>query len=169
MQRRFGAPVAGSEKEALSGFLDHYRQVTLDVCKGLSEEQLRRVMTPTGTSLLGLVKHLAYCEQGWFQEVVAGDKVDYPQYLLDDPEADMRARDKETAEEIFELYRQSCDASRRVLAAASLDDSAKGEAGAYNYNVRWILLHMIEETARHAGQADVLRELIDGHTGTGYG
>ena len=168
MQTRLGAPVAGGEKEALNGFLDHYRRVMLDVCKGLTGDELRRSMTPTGTSLLGLVKHLAYCEQGWFQEVIAGAKLDYPQYLLADPDADMRATDDETPDEIFELYRQSCDASRRVLAGVSLDDPAQGAAAPYNYNVRWVVLHMIEETARHAGHADVMRELIDGHTGTGY-
>ena len=94
---RYGAPVAGSEKEALGGFLDHYRQIMLKLCEGLSEEQLRRPMTPTGTSLLGLVKHLAYVEQGWFQEAIAGAKIEYPQGLLDDPDADMRATDDETA------------------------------------------------------------------------
>jgi uncharacterized damage-inducible protein DinB len=168
MQKRYGAPIAGSEKEALGGFLDHYRQVMLDVCEGLSEEELRRPMTPTGTSLLGLVKHLAYDEQVWFREVIAGEKVDYPQYLLDDPEADLRATDDETADQIFDLYRQSCDESRRVLDGVSLDDPATGEARSLDCNVRWIVLHMIEETARHAGHADILRELIDGSTGTGY-
>jgi uncharacterized damage-inducible protein DinB len=167
VETRLGAPVAGGEKDALCGFLDHYRQVMLDVCQGLSEEQLRRPMTPSATSLLGLVKHLAYCEQGWFQEAIAGNKLDYPQYLLEDPDADMRATGSETADEILELYRRSCDASRRVLAGVSLDDPAKGDTR-FDYNVRWIVLHMIEETARHAGHADILRELIDGHTSTGY-
>nr|MBA2601611.1 DUF664 domain-containing protein [Actinomycetota bacterium] len=70
MDKRYGTPVAGQEKEVLVGFLDHYRQTILDICEGLTEEQLRRPMVPSGTSLLGMVKHLAYAEEGWFHEGV---------------------------------------------------------------------------------------------------
>lgn len=70
MEKRYGTLVAGGEKEVLLGFLDHSRQTVLDICEGLTEEQLRRPMVPSGTSLLGMVKHLAYAEGGWFQEGV---------------------------------------------------------------------------------------------------
>ncbi len=168
MRKRYGAPVAGDEKEVLSGFLDHYRRTLLDICEGLSEEELRRPMVPSGTSLLGMVKHLAYVERGWFQENVANERFDYP-FDTSDPEADIRAEEDETSEKIFELYKAACDRSRRALKEASLDDMVENPQRRADYNVRWIVVHMIEETARHAGHADILRELIDGKTGAGYG
>ncbi len=168
MQTRYGAPVAGDEKAILSGFLDHYRQTLLDICSGLSEEQLRRSVVPSGTSLLGIVKHLAYVERGWFQEVVGNEPYDYKFDVEDDPDADFRIEDHESAEEIFELYRAACDRSRRALAEASLDDLVEFPHRSADYNVRWVVVHMLEETARHAGHADIIREQLDGRTGAGY-
>jgi uncharacterized damage-inducible protein DinB len=168
MQKRYGAPVAGEEKEVLGGFLDHYRQTVLDICEGLSDEELRRPMVPSGTSLLGMVKHLAYDERGWFQESVANEPFDYP-FDTSDPDADLRTEEGETSEEIFKLYRDACERSRRALEEASLDDMVQNTGRSADYNVRWVVVHMIEETARHAGHADILRELIDGRTGAGYG
>jgi uncharacterized damage-inducible protein DinB len=167
MDVRYGAPVAGSEKEVLAGFLDHYRRTVLDICQGLPEEELRRPMVPSGTSLLGLVKHLAFDERGWFQESVANEPFDYP-FDENDPDADFRIEDGETAESIFELYRQACERSRRALEAASLDDLVQNPDRSADYNVRWVVVHMIEETARHAGHADIIREQLDGTTGAGY-
>jgi uncharacterized damage-inducible protein DinB len=166
MRTRYGAPVAGAEQEVLGGFLDHYRQTLLDICAGLSEEQLRRPMVPSGTSLLSIVKHLAYVERGWFQEVVANEPYQYP-FDTDDPDAEFRIEDVESGDDIFELYRQACARSRQALEAASLDDMVENPDRA-DYNVRWVVVHMIEETARHAGHADIIREQLDGTTGTGY-
>ena len=168
MKIRYGAPVAGNEREVLSGYLDHYRSMMLAICEGLSEDQLRRPMVASGTSLLGMIKHLAYVELGWFQENILGEPVKYPFDPDADPEADMHATAEETSAEIFDLYWSACERSREILSSVSLDDIAKREERAAGYNVRWIVLHMIEETARHAGHADILRELIDGKTGTGY-
>lgn len=168
MERAYGAPVAGAEKEVLTGFLDHYRRTILAICEGLSEEDLRRSVVPSGTTLLGIVKHLAYVELGWFVENVANEPVEYPFDLDDDPEADMRADDDETSEEIFELYRACCDRARAALDAASLDDPVLSPKRSRDYNVRWVLVHMIEETARHAGHMDIIREQLDGRTGVGY-
>jgi hypothetical protein len=168
MEKRYGAPVAGSEKEVLAGFLDHYRRTLLDVCDGLSEEELRRPMVPSGTSLLGMVKHLAYVERGWFQEHVANEPFEYPFDFDDDPEADLRIEDGETSREIFELYRGACDRSRKALESASLDDLVANPDRRADYNVRWVVVHMLEEIARHVGHADIIREELDGKTGTGY-
>ncbi|MFN2388077.1 MAG: DinB family protein [Actinomycetota bacterium] len=167
MEERYGTPVAGTEKEVLAGFLDHYRRTMLDICEGVSEEDLRRPMVPSGTSLLGIVKHLAYVERGWFQEHVANEPFDYP-FDGSDPEADLRIEENETAAEIFDLYRAACARSREALDAASLDDLIQKPDRRADYNVRWVVVHMIEETARHAGHADILREQIDGKTGAGY-
>lgn len=167
MERRYGAPVAGSEEEVLAGFLDHYRATLLDICRGLNEEQLRRKMVPSGTSLLGIVKHLSYVEQGWFQENVAGRQLGYPEDP-EDPNWDFRIEEDENAEGIFDLYKQACRRSREALDAASLDDLVQNPNRTRDYNVRWVVVHMIEETARHAGHADIIREQLDGLAGTGY-
>lgn len=167
MEKRYGAPVAGGEKEVLAGFLDHYRATLLGICRGLSDADLRRSVVPSGTTLLGIVKHLAYVERGWFQENVGNEPFDYP-FPDDDPEADLRVEDDETADEIFDLYRAACERSREALAAASLDDPVLNPERSRDFNVRWIVVHMIEETARHVGQADIIREQLDGRTGFGY-
>ena len=167
MEKRYGAPVAGQEKEVLAGFLDHYRAAMLGVCQGLSDEDLRRSVVPSVTTLLGIVKHLAYVERGWFQENVANEPFDYP-FPEDDPDADFRVENDETADEIFELYRAACERSREALAMASLDDPILNPKRSRDYNVRWVVVHMIEETARHVGQADIIREQLDGRTGFGY-
>jgi uncharacterized damage-inducible protein DinB len=162
-------PVAGGEKDVLSGFLDHYRATMLEICEGLSDEQLRRTMVPSGTSLIGMLHHLVYVERGWFEETIAGLNVEYPfDDDEDDPDVDFRVPPEMTAQEVFDLYRHQCARSREILAAASLDDPVTGEKRRADYNVRWVLVHMIEETARHAGHADILREQIDGMTGAGY-
>ncbi|CAN5584125.1 DinB family protein [soil metagenome] len=168
MMERYGAPVAGAEKEVLTGFLDHYRATILAICEGLSDEDLRRPMVPSGTTLLGMIKHLAYVERGWFQETVAGKRVEFPFDLDEDPEADLRVEQEETTQEILDLYRAESARSRQIIEAASLDDLVKGEKRSADYNVRWVIVHMIEETARHAGHADIIREQLDGSTGTGY-
>ena len=168
MEKRYGAPVAGGEKEVLAGFLDHYRSTLLGICSGLSEEDLRRTFVSSGTTLLGIVKHLAYVERGWFQENVANEPFDYPPELEADPDADLRVEDHETSEQIFELYRAACERSRRALADSSLDDLIESPKRSRDYNVRWVVVHMIEETARHVGHADIIREQIDGRTGFGY-
>ena len=167
MIRRYGAPIAGDEKDVLAGYLDHYRETMLAICQGLPEDALRRPMVPSGTSLLGMMKHLAYVEMGWFQEIVAGERVDYP-FDENDPDADFRLEAGETAPGIFDLYRSACARSREILASVSLDDLAAGDKRSADYNVRWIVVHMIEETARHAGHADILREQLDGAVGFGY-
>jgi uncharacterized damage-inducible protein DinB len=167
MQTRYGTPVAGNEKEVLTGFLDHYRRVFVEICEGLSDDQLRRPMVGSGTSLLGLMKHLAYVEDGWFEEGVANRTSSLP-YDPDDPDMDLRVEDDETAADIFDLYQRTCERSREIMREKSLDDALENDGRSADYNVRWVMVHMIEETARHAGHADIIRELLDGRTGTGY-
>ncbi len=167
MEMRYGAPIAGDEKAVLAGFLDHYRKILLEICEGLSLDELKKPMVGSGTSLLGLVKHLAFVERGWFQEVVAGEAFEYP-FDASDPDADFRIEEGETPEQIFTLYRDACERSRRALDEASLDDLVRVPRRDTDYSVRWVVVHMLEETARHVGHADILRELLDGRTGAGY-
>jgi uncharacterized damage-inducible protein DinB len=159
---RYDAP----EKESLEATLDFHRATIKWKLEGLSLEDAARPMTPTGTKLLGIVKHLAYVERWWFQDNFLGRDCEYP-WTEDDMDADFRIEPGETIESIFALYDAECEVSRGIVAEASLDDVAarpRGRTGGYP-TLRWIMLHMIEEVARHNGQADVLRELIDGRTG----
>jgi uncharacterized damage-inducible protein DinB len=156
-------PHAGSEVETLNGFLDFQRATLLWKLEGLDDQQLRRAMVPSGTSLLGIVKHLAYVERSWFQRVWAGQEVSFP-WTEEDPDADWRIEPDETTQDVLALYDGECARSREIVAAAtSLDETAKVRWG--KVSRRWILTHMIEETARHVGHADILREQLDGATG----
>lgn len=156
-------PYAAPEREMLAAYLDLHRATLECKIEGLSEDDAKRPMTPTGTNLLGMVKHLAYVERWWFQDVFAGRDCVYP-WTDDDPDADFRIEPGETIESIFALYDAECEESRRIVEGASLDDIAarKKEQG---YSLRRIVVHMIEETARHNGHADIIRELLDGKTG----
>jgi hypothetical protein len=114
-------------------------------------------------TLGGLVKHLVDVERYWFLEVLAGrDDVTYA-WTDDDPDGDWRVEPGETVADLLARYAAACDESRTVLSATSMDASA--QRGPTQVSVRWVVAHMIEETARHAGHADLLRELIDGVTG----
>jgi uncharacterized damage-inducible protein DinB len=159
-------PDTGGEPEMLAGFLDYHRATLLWKLESLDDEQLRRAMVPSGTSLLGLVKHLAYVERSWFQGVWAGQAVSLP-WTREDPDADWRIEPDETTGDVLALYQGECDRSREIVAAtASLDEVVEHpRRPGWRMNRRWILVHMIEETARHVGHADILREQIDGATG----
>lgn len=153
----------GDERATLTSYLDVQRGVMLRKVAELDDAGLRRPMTPSGLTLLGMLKHLAYVERYWFQQVFAGRAVEFP-WTDEDPDADWRAEPDESAEQIAELYRNECRASREITAAASLDDVVAFH-GNERVSLRSILTHMIEETARHLGHADIMREAIDGRTG----
>lgn len=160
---RIEPPPAASERELLLSFLDLYRETILVKVSGLTEEQLRRPLVPSPTTLLGIVKHLGYVERSWFRIRFNGEDLPVP-WTEQDPDADFRIEPDETAESIVAFYRDQVARARAIAAGARLDDRVKGKAK-QPYTLRWILLHMIEETARHAGHADILREQTDGATG----
>ncbi|HVS06727.1 MAG TPA: DinB family protein [Candidatus Dormibacteraeota bacterium] len=163
--RRLDVPLVGDEKNMLSAFLDRYRETMVWKLDGLSKEQASARLVPSPTTLLGIVKHLAYVERWWFQMNFAGDPVIFP-WPEDEPDEDIdfRVTATDTIEGIRALYEQECARSREIVAAASLDDLAKDQKRG-DRTLRWIMVHMIEETARHAGHADILRELTDGAIG----
>jgi len=156
-------PRAGAERETLDGFLDFLRATILWKLSGLDEAALRARPLPSSMSLLGMVKHLAYVERSWFQRVFAGREVTFP-WTEADPDADWRIEPGETAADVIAFYQAEVAESRRIAAAAvSLDELARrADRGV---SLRWIVVHMIEETARHCGHADLLREALDGATG----
>jgi uncharacterized damage-inducible protein DinB len=153
------------ERELLNGFLDWYRAVVQNKVRDLSYEDATRTMTPTGLSSLGIVKHLAFVEQSWFKVRFAAE-ADKVHWDADDSDADFRIEPGETIASIIDFYRGAVGDSRRIAAGAPLDDITKSESPHYGHvSLRWILVHMIEETARHAGHLDLMREQIDGKTG----
>lgn len=159
---RYDAP----EKESLIATLDFHRATIKWKLEGLSLEDAVRPMTPSDTKLLGILKHLVYVERWWFQDNFLGRECDYPWSESGDMEADFKIFPGETIASITALYDAECVVSREIVEAASLDDVAARPRRTGGYpTLRWIMLHMIEEVARHNGQADVLRELIDGKTG----
>jgi uncharacterized damage-inducible protein DinB len=142
------------EKTMLLGYLDMYRDVIAWKVEDLPDDQARR--TSTSMSLLNLIVHLTGVEKSWFESVIAGNAVDR------DRNSEFREVDTSVAEAV-ENYRAQCQRSNEIMSGvASLDEPCKGEPG---YSVRWVLLHLLEETARHAGHADITRELVDGKTG----
>jgi Protein of unknown function (DUF664) len=134
---------------------------------GLSEYDIRRPLTPTGTNLLGLVKHLTACEFGYFGDTFGRPCADALPWSADEPNADMFAAPDESREFITGLYRKAWAHADVTFDALDLDGVGQvpwwGEHG--EVNLHCILIHMIAETDRHAGHADIVRELIDGSAG----
>ncbi|MCZ0987206.1 DinB family protein [Streptomyces diastatochromogenes] len=157
------AGYTAGEKDILHASLDRHRDAVLWKLDGLDDEQLRRPMTPTGTTLLGLVKHLASVEYGWFVETFGreGEPLWFDPYK----DEDMSVSPDETTEQIVAFYGRARAAADRTITELSLDASGRPAWRDHTVSLRWTLVHMIEETARHAGHMDILRELIDGATG----
>ena len=156
-------PFTGAEKESLKVALDRHRDAVLWKLEGLDDEQLRRPMVPSGTSLLGLVKHLAAVEYGWFCDTFGREAEPLP-FDDNDPDADLRIEPGETTEDVLAFYGRARAAADQAIDELDIEDTGTawfGEA----VTMRWVLIHMVEETARHAGHVDILRELIDGMAG----
>jgi uncharacterized damage-inducible protein DinB len=161
-------PWSGGEKESLQASLQRHRDVIVWKLEGLDDEQLRRPMVDSGTNLLGLVKHLAAVEYGWFCQTFGRPveaKCSEIESLLDDePNADLQVAPAESTQHIVAFYARACAAADDSINEADL--VAMGTSWDGNQvSMRWVLIHMIEETARHAGHMDIMRELIDGATG----
>jgi uncharacterized damage-inducible protein DinB len=161
MARR--VPFTGAEKESLHVSLDRHRDAVLWKLEGLDDGDLRRAMTPSGTNLLGLVKHLAAVEYGWFCETFGRATEPLP-FDEDDENADLRVGPEETTQDVLAFYGRARAAADQVIAELDLEDTGTAWFGE-TVSLRWVLIHMIEETARHAGHVDIVRELIDGMTG----
>jgi uncharacterized damage-inducible protein DinB len=157
-------PHSAAEFEMLTSFLDWYRVVMIRKIEGLDAEGLRRSPVSSGTSLGGLVKHLAYVERHWFGSSYGGLKLDYP-WTDEDPDADFRLDADDTVESLSAFYQAECKRSREIVAANPDLDHVVPTTRDRRVSLRWILVHMIEETARHAGHADIIREMVDGAVG----
>jgi uncharacterized damage-inducible protein DinB len=163
-------PLAAGEVATLLGFLDHQR-ATLDwKCRGLNDEELAARLAPTAMTLGGLLLHLARVEEQWFSEVVAERPREEPWASMPWA-AEWTSFASDSGDELRRRWAESVERSRRVVAALlASEDQPLGEThpawgGQARVSLRWVLVHMIEEYARHNGHADLLREAIDGQTG----
>ena len=151
----------------LDQWLDYHRATLRRKCAGLDDAQLRTAScSPSGLTLLGLVRHLTDVERGWFLRGVAGRTANQvpPLYYSDkDPDGDFEDVDGASTESVFDAYDAAIAEIRAAVAGAGLDQTFNN--GGTPCSVRWVYLHMIEEYARHNGHADLLRERIDGATG----
>ncbi|MFD9290920.1 DinB family protein [Streptomyces sp. NPDC060030] len=156
-----------AERTMLEGWLDYHRATLAMKCAGLSDAQLREASVPPSEfTLLGLVRHLAENERGWFREVLAGEELP-PIYGTDeDPDGEFHLTEQDTWEEARTTWEAEIEAARANAAKLGLDDLSAGVGRAGKpFTLRWIYTHMIEEYARHNGHADLVRERIDGATG----
>jgi Protein of unknown function (DUF664) len=154
------------EEQVLPQYLDAEREHVLGILDGLSEEQLRRPVLPSGWCCLGLVKHLALADEHyWFRCVVGGEPFDF---FPEGPNAEWQVEPGESAEDIFGLYRQEIERSDAIIAATPLDMPPRqlgprwGEWGKRFSDLRFVMLHVLKETACHAGHLDAVAELLDG-------
>jgi len=161
-------------KDVMAGYLRNLRADLLSKLDGLDEYQVRRPLTPTGTNLLGLVKHVASVELGYFTEVFGREPGRDLPWFADGAEADADfwATPAESRQEILDLHHHSARVSDATI--SELDVDTAGEVPWWpperrQVTLHQILVHMLVETARHAGHADIIRESIDGHAGMGAG
>ncbi|MEE1755493.1 DinB family protein [Streptomyces sp. SP18CS02] len=158
--------VAG-EREMLEGWLEYHRRTLAMKCEGLEDSQLRETSAPpSGLSLLGLVRHMAEVERGWFSRTLAGEDAEPIYYTDEDPDGDFHPSPDDTWDEARTTWQAEIARARELAAPVALDDLAVGRSrSGEGYSLRWIYTHMIEEYARHNGHADLLRERVDGATG----
>jgi uncharacterized damage-inducible protein DinB len=168
-------PLERGEAATLVGFLDYQRATFEWKCRGLSDEQMRVALPPTSMTLGGMLKHLALVEDYWFTEVVAGEPSPEPWASADldaNPDWEWHSASDDTGGELRALWAETVDRSRTVVEAQLGHGEAEGLAethpawgGQGRVSLRWVLVHMVEEYARHNGHADLIRESIDGETG----
>ena len=166
MTERLDAPLVADERTMLEAWLDYHRDTLMMKCDGLRAGDLkRRSCPPSNLSLLGLVRHLTEVERNWFRNVLAGEEVE-PLYYSDEfPDGEFDLVDDADANADFATWRAEVAVSRDLASERSLDDIGINRRHGELYSLRWIIVHMIEEYARHNGHADLIRERIDGVTG----
>jgi len=155
------------EREMLIGFLDWYRAIVERKVDGLPLADATRALTGTGLSALGVLKHLGWVECWWFREAFAGEDVNGRRDGGGDTSHQFLIEPTDTVGSVVDFYRAQVERSQTIVAAtSSLDTPSRRRHDIRGpVSLRWILVHMIEETARHAGHLDLMREELDGRTG----
>lgn len=163
---RVEPPFHGDERETLAGFLDFHRATLMRKCEGLSDDQLRTpALPPSNLSLIGLVRHLAEVERAWFRSRLTSEVSQGIWITEDDPDADFDGAGTADVPEAMAAWHEQCARSREILSGVhSLEDTFTMDPYG-EVSVRWLLVHMVEEYARHVGHADLIRERLDGTTG----
>ncbi|MFE6222789.1 MULTISPECIES: DinB family protein [unclassified Streptomyces] len=160
-------PPAWDERTQLTTFLDYARATARAKCEGVSEENARRALLP-GSPLMtlnGLINHLRWVEYYWFHVIFLGGEDEMP-WSEDDPDREMRIAVDFPLSQLLDEYEEQSARYRDLVAAHPLDARAeKPVRGGVHVDLRWILHHLVEETARHNGHLDILRELLDGTRG----
>ena len=161
-----------AEKQALLAFLEAQREIVLAIVAGMTEEALRTPLLPSGWTPLGLVKHLGFAERHWFQRVAAGSADELPWTGLPGEEEGRKPFTTGLpADVVFGFYRDQCERANAIVATTALSAAPRGrhpgDPAGEVCDLRRVILHMIEETARHAGHLDIARELADNCTGLG--
>jgi uncharacterized damage-inducible protein DinB len=168
VERTDDIPVTWDERTILTTMLDYVRDTVHAKCAGISEENARRAPLPTSPlmTISGLVSHLRWVEYGWLEVTLLGQPSKAP-WTDEDPDREMRIAVEKPIAELLAEYRASCDEHRELVASLDLDTQSKRhlEWRTEPVTLRWILFHLIEETARHNGHIDLLREMADGVTG----
>jgi hypothetical protein len=165
---REAIPGLGDERTTLAGFLRSQRMTLELKCSGLTPEQLaRRAVEPSTMSLLGLVRHMAEVERQWFRKRLAGLDVPLRYQSADDPDGDFdgAVADPGVVAQAWRAWREECDFADRFVAGAADLGIVLELPGNRQISLREVLVHMVEEYARHNGHADLLRERIDGRVG----
>ena len=158
------------EREMLRQFLDFYRAVLARKAHGLSAQQLNTAIVPSDLTIGGLILHMTGVEEGWFSQWFLDQPIGPPWDAIDwdaDPDWELHNVDAFAPDEMLTMFNNSCERSRQIEAAArSLDEIAArtGDDGR-RYSLRWIMIHMVEEYARHCGHADFIRQALDGTVG----
>jgi uncharacterized damage-inducible protein DinB len=164
-------PAVADERSMLAAWLDFHRATLEMKCAGLTPAQLAtRSTEPSMLSLLGIVRHMADVERGWFRRGLAGEDAPRIYYSDDDPDGDFdnvdpTTTDVATIETAFATWRAECARAREIATALPSLDLQFTHRSGRQLSARWVLFHMLEEYARHNGHADLLRERIDGVTG----
>ncbi|MGX1773788.1 DinB family protein [Nocardia brasiliensis] len=167
MTRITDTPPAWDERTQLTTFLDYTRDTAQAKCAGISAENARKALLP-GSPLMtvnGLINHLRWVEYQWFQVVFLGEE-DHAPWTDSDPDREMRIALDFPLTQLLDEYAQQSARYRALVADNSLDSpAARTIRDGVRVDLRWILLHLTEETARHNGHLDILREMLDGATG----
>jgi uncharacterized damage-inducible protein DinB len=161
-------PASWDERMILTQFLDYARDTVHAKCTGLSDADARRAPLPDSPliTISGLISHLRWVEASWIEKNLLGGTID-PPWTSDDPDGEFLIAVEMPLAQLLADYRAACARHRELVASLDLDTPSKGELGwrSEPVTLRWVLFHLIEETARHNGHIDILRELADGVRG----
>jgi uncharacterized damage-inducible protein DinB len=168
VERRDPEPAAG-ERSTFEQFLDYQRATLLHKTKGLNAGQMNRRLPTSALTLSGLLKHLALVEDDWIQVRFLGLPELEPWASApwdEDRDWEFHTAEQDSPDELRAIYQAACDRSRSGVAGIGLDALSAGTNRAgQQLSLRWVLMHLVEETARHNGHADLLREAVDGTVG----